>query len=559
MTSKSHPFFSAFLGVLGILAVSLSFSPTRAQDDIDSLLANMTLEQKVGQMFLASLYGTQMTEVGRDFLQQYQPGGVVIFEYNVPAENAPEAVTTLINTFQQTTIDAGGVPLIIAADQEGGIIATFEEGDGFTAFPVPYLVAATGDADLAYRYGQSIAEELLALGVTMNFAPVADLETNIYNPIIRRRAFGNDPQIVGAAVANVVRGMQDAGVMSVVKHFPGHGDTTQDSHTVLPIVSLEHDALESREFIPFVQAMDANVSGVMVAHIWFSALEPQANTPATLSVNIVDGLLRDEMGYEGLAITDAMDMDAIDMRYSSGEASVLAIQAGIDLIALGPHMSLEGQAEAIRSVVEAVQSGTISEERIEASVRRILSAKQRYDILDWQPLEPSTARERLNLDAHAEFVDELFRAGVTLAFDNPDLVPLTGNVTVIYPGTRPQIERQCRTRNETANWITVSASPTADEISSAQTAASYTDVTVVFTDDALYDNTQQALVNALSPERTVVVALASPYDVMTFPNIGAYLLTYSPLPQGIPVVCDVLFGVTEAQGILPMSLVVNSR
>ncbi len=541
-----------FLGALGVLAVNLSFSPTHAQGDIDTLLANMTLEQKVAQMFLASLYGEQLTEVGRAFLQQWQPGGVIVFEYNVPAENAPASVTALINDFQQTTIDSGNLPLIIAADQEGGIIATFEAG--FTAFPVPYLGAATQDSDLAYRYGQALAEELRAIGVNMDLAPVADLETNIYNPIIRRRAFGSDPQIVGAAVANVVRGMQDAGVMSVAKHFPGHGDSSQDSHTELPVVNLDRERLLNTELIPFQQAMNVDVSGVMVAHIWFPSLEPQENTPATLSYNIITGLLREEMGYEGLAITDAMDMDAIDLNYTPGESAVLAVQAGIDLIALGPHMGLEGQAQAIQSVIDAVRAGTISEARIDDSVRRILSAKQRYGILDWQPLDSSTTNERLNLDAHSQLIEELFAAGVTLAFDNTDLVPLSGNIAIIYPGTRSQIQRECSVYSENVNWLSVSASPTADDIAAAQDVASRADVTVVFTNDAFYDSTQQSLVNALPPESTVVVALASPYDVMMFPNIGAYMLTYSPLPAGIPVVCGILFGSQPARGRLPVAL-----
>ncbi|MFN8373259.1 MAG: glycoside hydrolase family 3 N-terminal domain-containing protein [Anaerolineae bacterium] len=246
-------------------SVVFGFADARAGGCRGYPLLGMTLEQKVAQMFPTSLYGEQLTEVGRDFLQQWQPGGVVVFEYNVPAENAPASVTALIPTASRQQLTRWLCSLIIGADQEGGIIATFEEG--FTAFPVPYLAAATDDADLTYRYGQAIAEELRALGVNMDFAPVADLETNIYNPIIRRRAFGSDPNIVGAAVANVVRGMQDTGVMSVVKHFPGHGDTTQDSHTELPVVNLERDVLENREFVPFEQAMAVGVSGVMVAYL----------------------------------------------------------------------------------------------------------------------------------------------------------------------------------------------------------------------------------------------------------------------------------------------------
>jgi beta-N-acetylhexosaminidase len=526
--------------------------PARAQEDTQALLTSMTLEQKVAQMFLASLYGEHLTEVGRAFLQQWQPGGVVVFEYNVPEEDAAQSVTALINSFQQTVMDAGGLPLIIAADQEGGIIATFEQG--FTPFPVPYLVAATGSSALAYQYGQSIGEELRAIGVNMNLAPVADLETNIANPIIFRRAFGSDPQLVGAAVAQVVRGMQAAGVMAVAKHFPGHGDTSEDSHVQVPTVNLGREVLASREFVPFQMTMDAGVSGVMVAHVWYAALEPQEGLPATLSHPIVSGLLRDEMGYEGLALTDAMDMDAIDVNYTAGAAAVLAVQAGIDVLALGPHMGLESQAEAIQAVIDAVRGGTISEARIDESVRRILAAKQEYGILAWQPLDPATVNERLQLDAHATVVDELFRAGVTVALDSDNLIPLTGAGSLfVYPGTRPQIERECRPYNAAANWLAVSATPSTEEMAAAQEMARRAEVTVIFTDNA-YENTMQAqLVNSVE-SRVIVVALSSPYDALRMPNLSGYVLTYSPLPAAIPAVCGILFGAFEAQGQLPVTL-----
>ncbi|NWF68215.1 MAG: glycoside hydrolase family 3 protein [Chloroflexi bacterium] len=532
----------------------IATTPARAQSQVDTLLAGLTLEQKVAQMFLVSLYGEQLTEVGRDFLQRYQPGGVVVFEYNVPAEDAPQAVTALINSFQQTTIAAGGLPLLVAVDQEGGMIATLETG--FTAFPVPYLVAAAHNPELAYAYGHALAQELRAVGVNMNLAPVADVESTLENPIIRRRAFSGDAALVAQTIVPVIQGMQDAGVLAVAKHFPGHGATTQDSHTELPMLDLSLEQLAQRELVPFEAAIEANVSSIMMAHIWFPALEPTPNTPASLSPAIIEGLLRTQLGYDGLVITDALDMDAIDLTYTAGEAALRAVQAGVDLLALGPHMGLQAQQDALQAVINAVRTGEVAEARIDDSVRRILAAKQMYGLLDWQPLDPDTVGARLYLAAHAQLVDALFAAGITLAYDSAALLPLEAGarITLIYPGSRPQIERECRVYNQGFNALAVAASPTQTDIDFARDAAARSDALVVFTQDADYDGQQQALVRALPLAQTVVVALASPYDARAFPEIAAYLITYSPLPPAVPAACAVLFGAAPAPGQLVVNL-----
>ncbi len=301
----------------------------------DYLPSALTLDQKVAQMFIVNLYGSQLTEAGRDFLTQYQPGGVVLLPENI---RTPEDVARLNNLYQQTIIDGGGLPLFISVDQEGGTIAHLREG--FTTFPVSMLLTASGDTDLAYRVGQAMAEEMLAVGVNMNLAPVADLETNPNNPIIKRRSFGSDPAMVSPIVAAYIEGMQATNVLATAKHFPGHGDTSDDSHVGLPVVTLDRERLEAVELAPFRAAIEAGVSTIMVAHIWYPALEPQPDLPASMSYNIITGLLREEMGYDGLIVTDALDMDAIDTVYSYPNASLQAIKAGVDLV-IAAHVSLE--------------------------------------------------------------------------------------------------------------------------------------------------------------------------------------------------------------------------
>src|SRR5690606_11741501 len=252
----------------------LLFSSTAAAQN--DLVSQMSLEHKVAQMFMVTLHGEVMTEVGAQFLREWQPGAVSLFGANI---TTPEGVTILTNNYQQTITDAGGVPLLIAIDQEGGLVARLTEANGFTVFPAPVLLTAAGN-QMAYRVGAAVAGELSAVGINMNLAPVADLETNRENPIIFRRSFGNDPALSGAAVAQFVRGTQSLNVLATAKHFPGHGETREDSHGVLPVLNLSRDRLDSVELVPFQRAIDAGVAVVLVAHISYPALDPTPNMPA---------------------------------------------------------------------------------------------------------------------------------------------------------------------------------------------------------------------------------------------------------------------------------------
>lgn len=516
----------------------------------DNLLDKLTLEQRVAQLFVVNLFGGGLTEVGRDFLARYQPGGVVLLGDNL---GTPETVSRLINSYQQTVADAGGLPLFVSVDQEMGPISHLK--DGFTVFPSPALLTASGDPELAHQVGQAVGEELLAVGVNMDLAPVADLETNPKNTIIVRRSFGSDPQMVSTVLGPFVQGMQSSGVLAIAKHFPGHGASTEDSHTSLPVIDLSKERLESVELAPFHAAVEAEVAGVMVAHISYPALESTPNLPASLSSKIVDGLLRGEMGYNGLVMTDALDMDAIDTTYSYPQAVLTAIKAGVDLV-IAAHMSLTAQIEAIEGVVAAVQSGEILEERLNESVQRVLDAKARFNLLNWQPPDPATLTTRLNQDVHNALIDTLFRAGVTVAFDHNQLLPLQAsrNIAIVYPATRSQIAQECGTYNPNIRWVGVSDSPQETEIGWALDAARWSDAVVVFTQNADTSKAQQALVNQLPPEKTVVVALWSPYVWADFPAVDSYVLTYSPARPAVPAACAVLFGAVPAQGKLSITL-----
>ncbi|MBK9124657.1 MAG: beta-N-acetylhexosaminidase [Chloroflexi bacterium] len=549
---RQVPVHSAWAALMALILAVLSAAPALGQSRVDALMASMTLEQKVAQMFLVGIYGPVLNEPNRRMLQDWQPGGAVLFVSNV---GNPRAVTALINDWQQTVVDAGGTPMFIATDQEGGVIARLK--DGFTTFPAMMLLTATGDVSLAVRTGEAMARELSAVGVNLNLAPVADLYTNLRNPVIGRRSFGSEPQRTGQMLAGLIRGMQAGGVMATAKHFPGHGDTEHDSHTSLPVVSYAVDELEAVEFAPFRWTVAAGVEAMMVAHIWYPALDPDGPLPASLSRNVVTGLLREEMGFTGLIMTDAIEMDAIDTTYSIPEASIRAIEAGVDLVAFGAHLSPNTQVEAIKATADAVRSGRLTEARIDESVRRILDAKARYGLLDWKPLTPESAELRVDAPSGAALVSEIFDAGTTIAYDQNGVLPLIGDRTValVYPASRPSIRTECDVLpSDVVRWVGVAESPSNSDIARAVDASRRADLTVVFTLNAGSDRSQQALVNALPTDKTIAVALFSPFDWTAFPGVSAYVTTYSPLPESVPSACGVLFGRVDPRGSLPVAL-----
>ncbi len=519
---------------------------------IDALLAEMSLRDKVAQLFMVSLWGEQLTADSAQFLVTYNPGGVILFGYNT---DSPEQITALTNAIQQTGLTRpGSIPAWIAIDQEGGIVSRLSEG--FTTFPVNMAVAATGDPAYARAIGRAMAAELRAVGINMNLAPVADVQTNPLNPVINRRAYGTDPAIVGQMSAAMIEGLQAGGVMATAKHFPGHGDTGTDSHLELPVVSLERTRLDEVELVPFRQAIAVDVGAIMAAHIWYPALDPTPNTPASLSAPVLSGLLRQEMAFEGLIMTDALDMDSIDRQYDLAEAAIRAIQAGADLITPGPHTGLAAQQAAVEAVVDAVLSGSISLGRIEESVRRILRLKARFGVLDWMPLDPASADMRIDRAAHEALVAETLAAAVTLVTDERGLVPVGPGqqVALIYPATRPSLARACESYAPEMRVIGVSLGPTDEERGWAVTTAQLSDVAIVFTQDLMDSPAYLAMVRALPPEKTIVVALRSPYDWQSVPRVAAYLATYSPLQPAVTAVCGGLFGAQPITGMLPVDL-----
>lgn len=514
---------------------------------VESELARLTLRQKVAQMFVFTFYGSPPNQPAIEFLREWQPGAVALLPSNL---GDPAQIARLTNTLQQTSLDAGGLPLLVAVDQEGGIIAHLE--DGFTRWPVPTLLTATADADLAYRVGRAFASEMRAVGVNMNLAPVADLLTNPANPIIGRRAFGADGEQVGPIVTAFSQGLQAGGVLATAKHFPGHGDTDADSHVTLPVITHDRQRLDAIELAPFRALITADVAAIMVAHVVYTALDPEPARPASLSSAIVSDLLRAQMGYEGLILPDALDMDAIDTVYSPVEAALASVQAGHDLILTGAHVSPQSQADAIQAVIDAVEAGEIDEMRIDDSVRRILTTKARFDLLDWEPIVVPRGTQVSTQSGGEALVSEMFAKGITIAHGGVYL-PAPPDSLLIYPASQPSLWRACDAAGHFVP-LGVSDRPTSEEIAWAASAAERAPLVITFTRDAANNPAQRALVEQLPAEKTLVVALQSPFDIEVLPTTAAHLLTYSPLPAAYEPLCAILAGTRQAVGQLVVDL-----
>lgn len=330
-------------------------------------IQNMSLKQKIGQLLMCGFHGHEVPESLRMLIQEHHIGGIIYFARNVKSVGQ---VAELGVQLQDMAHQSGAPSIWIAVDQEGGMVARLTEG--VTLFPGQMALAAGGDPASAYEAGFITGRELKAMGINLNFAPVLDVNNNPANPVIGVRSFGELPERVGLFGASLVKGLQQAEVAATAKHFPGHGDTDADSHLDLPTIPHSRERIDEVELVPFRAAIQAGVDAIMSSHIYFPEYEPR-KLPATLSSAVLNGLLRESLGYEGIIVTDCMEMEAIATHYGTVEAAVMALEAGADLILVSHTFEL--QLAALQAIADAVQSGRLSEERIERSVERLLALK----------------------------------------------------------------------------------------------------------------------------------------------------------------------------------------
>lgn len=345
---------------------------TQRPDPIEQMLKGMTIEQKIGQMFICAFRKddkgngiVQLNDRTRGIIQDYGIGGVILFSENI---NSEEETSQYIKDLKKTS----KLPLFLSIDEEGGRVVR-TASLSLPQIPSAKEVGASGDAGKAYDYAKDIAIYLKRIGFNLNFAPIADINSNPNNTVIGDRSFGSDPEKAGEMVAAFVKGLEENGIYSTLKHFPGHGDTASDSHYGLASVKSDLDRLEKVEFVPFEMGIEAGASFVMVGHISTPNVTGSYE-PAIFSELLLNDILRKQLGFEGIIITDALDMGAVTKYYTSGETSVKAVNAGVDILLMPDNFQ-----EAYDGLLNSVKRGDISEKRIDESVKRILKLKMRLE------------------------------------------------------------------------------------------------------------------------------------------------------------------------------------
>ncbi len=426
---------------------------------VESTLRKMTVDEKIGQLLFTTYHGS-FTAVDSAAYQQIlhdvkdlHVGGFINVTHGSPlgivkSQAYPTAV--LNNQLQSKS----KLPLLIGADFERGTAMRLDEG---TSFPTAMALAAGGDSKDAYTMGKITALESRAVGVHWIYAPDADVNNNPGNPIINTRSFGEDPARVAEFVSAFVRGVEE-NALATAKHFPGHGDTAADSHVDLPVIRADRARLNTLELVPFRAAISSGASSIMTGHLNVPVLELDPNTPATLSRNILTGLLREELGYQGLIVTDAMDMGGITVRYAPGEAAVRAVVAGVDALLMPPVPDA-----AFEALQAAVKSGRISKERLDSSVRRILQAKARLGLHANRLVDVNALNQKFGSVAWQKEAQEISDRGVTLLRDTPRRLPLDATkpsralLLAFYADPEPypgeDLERELRSRFDSVTTL----------------------------------------------------------------------------------------------------------
>lgn len=599
----------------GLLAAMCSFlsaddfqKPTKINLDREGerwaqkTLKKMSLEEKIGQMFMVRLLAQFFDVANPDYIKlhdqiaQYHLGSVLL---TVPAEGpflyrtGPYEAAMLVNQLQRDS----RVPLIVAADFERGASMRLT---GVTVFPHAMAFGAAGKPELAEQFGKIVATESRAVGVEWNLFPDADVNSNPANPIINTRAFGEDPAQVASMVSAYIRGARQSGMLTTAKHFPGHGDTGTDSHLGLATVGHNRDQLEQMDLVPFRSAISAGVDAVMIAHVSAPALEPDASRVATTSAGVVGSLLKQELGFTGLVVTDAMDMGALTHLYpqggaaAAGQAAVDAVKAGNDMLLL--PSDLDG---AYNGLLNAIRHNEISEDRIDQSVLKILQAKASTGLNKARLVDINLMSTLVSVPESLAVAQQVADSAITLVRDNGQVLPLKNHRTSAPPAAYGMVERQgnallclimtddlrtdngrqfereVRRRVPDVKIIYVDpriASAMTPEIQSAASAAEKVVVAVYMIPTAgrVAGKEGGAAVNSValsqSPatllqsvlqiarDKTAVVAFGSPYIAADFPLIENYLCAYSHVPPSETAAAKALFGEIPIQGHLPVTI-----
>lgn len=524
-------------------------------------LDHLSEAEQVGQLFMVGFPGTSPSRDIIDLIQQRHVGGIILFSRNVGGASQVRELTRQLQTIAR---DSGHpYPLLIAIDQENGMVQRL--GRSFTLLPGNMALGAIGDAEVVSQVAEATGHQLKSVGINMNLAPDADVNSNPANPVIGVRSFGDDASTVARFAAAAVRGYHTSGVISSLKHFPGHGDTAVDSHLGLPVLPFDLERLDRVEFPPFVSGVEAGADTIMVAHVAMPRLTGGENTPATLSSTIIGGLLRGHLNYQGVIISDCLEMEAIAGTVGTARAAVLALEAGIDLVLISHQYTR--QRDGIDLVREALRSGELSPANVARAAEKVLGLKRRY--LSWAAATAPDEGPLIRAGQYTHLSEEAYKRSTTLVRSEAGLLPIrldestrilvlamppdsvTPAVDLAYP--HQFLVERIRQRHANTDGMLLDTMQPESRLADALADAG---LVIMVTINAHLDPRQASLVSRILDQgkRTIGLAVCDPYDIAVFLDLPTYLATYEYTEPALTAAVQILFGEEKATGRLPVAI-----
>ena len=540
--------FFAFFSILSINIFGQYFPKNgdqklyqKAEKYADSLYQQLSLDEKIGQLYIVALYnnrGEEEIQKIRNLVEKEKIGGLILMQ-----DDAVKHIN-LLNEFQGKS----RIKMMIGIDGEWGLFQRFSAAH---KFPWAMTLGAIQDNSLIYEMTSKIAEDCKRMGIYWDFAPVVDVNTNPSNPIIGNRSFGSDINNVISKGLAYAQGLQDHGVLASMKHFPGHGDTNTDSHLDLPVVSHNLERLNSVELAPFKALLDKKIGGVMVAHLYVPTLEKKKGIPASVSYEIITNLLKNTYQYKGLIITDALNMNAIAKKFSPGEIDLRAFKAGNDIMLFSQDVP-SGKA----LIKSAFEKGEISENRLAESVKKILKTKFLLGLQDLKPINPENINVDLNNTSHAEISEKLYANAITLLKDEKNLLPLSCSKTYYY---LPLEEAPFQTFVENLNFGTTINLISKEEISqipenSTVIVGFHKDNSTAYKPYKISQNSKDILTELSKKQNVILDVFGSPYALKDFDiaSISTVLVSYENNDLSLKASAKAILGKTKISGKLPV-------
>lgn len=528
---------------------------------IDNTINSMPLYEKCAQVFMPAVFENNLDTASLEFkntldlVRNHGIGGIVISLGGV------EETATMINELQKNA----KIPLLVSADFENGVGMRIS---GTNVFPHNMAIAATDNPEYAYEIGKAIAIEAKMLGININFAPVADINNNAENPVINLRSFSEDKDIVSKYCSEFIDGSISEDIIATAKHFPGHGNTKIDSHKDLPVIFGSQKFLFENELFPFIKLINDGVQAIMIGHLSVPAFEPEKELPSSISYNIITKLLKEQLGFKGLIITDALDMKAVTNYFTSAEAAVKAFKAGNDILLMPPDIKI-----GIQALYNAVKSGEITEERLNESIRKILAAKRWLKLYQHKNETDKNLITQMQFPQHIQLSKDIAEKSVTIIKMDPSLYPLEPNnfskifiinITNRYSSVDTFFNQIVKEKFHPIKETYLSPQSKISDYTSAINEARESDLVFIASYYSVRTNDNGDLIphdqlkfikNILNLNKKIIfISFVNPYILSLFPKTENYICTYSDVPVSQQAALDLLLGSIKPQGTLPISI-----